>query len=162
MLVPFPAPERDPINFGDLPYEINDLLQKGVVAYRRDFVEAEKYFRAALDAAPGEFPAYYCLYKIHTYHGNLDEARKAALAGMSIAAQQAGWAQDWRQWTPEPGVPEGAARFALYTLKALAFISLRRDEKAAAEEILARLRVLDPTGEVGWPVIADLAAGVAS
>ena len=161
MLVPFPAPDKETINFGDLPPEIDALLQKGVVAYRRDFAEAERLFRAALAQAPEELPTYYCLYKIHTYHGNLDEARAAALAGMGKAARQAGWPDDWRDWSPPEGVPEGAPRFALYTLKALAFIHLRRDEKERAEEILGALRRLDPTGAVGWPVIAELAAGVA-
>lgn len=161
MLIPFPAPEPETINFGDLPPEINDLLQKGVVAYRRNFAEAEKLFREALAAAPEELPTYYCLYKIHTYHGNLDEARGAALTGMKKAARQVGWPADWREWTPPGEIPDGAGRFALYTLKALAFIHLRRDEKDKAEEILAALRVLDPTGAVGWPVIAELAAGVA-
>ena len=161
MLIPFPAPESDPINFGDLPPAINDLLQKGVIAYRRDFSQAESYFREALAAAPEELPTYFCLYKIHTYHGNLDEARAAAQSGMTKAARQAGWPDDWREWTPEREIPEGAGRFALYTLKALAFIHLRRDEKDDAEDILAALRVLDPAGAVGWPVIAELAAGLA-
>lgn len=161
MIVPFPAPERDAINFGDLPPEINDLLQKGVVAYRRDFAQAEKLFREALAAGPEELPTYFCLYKIHTYHGNLDEARAAALIGMEKAARQAGWPNDWRAWTPQGEIPDGAGRFALYTLKALAFIHLRRDEKSQAEDILAALRQLDPTGAVGWPVIAELAAGLA-
>lgn len=161
MLIPFPAPERETINFGDLPPAIDELLQQGVVAYRRNFAEAEKLFREALAAAPEELPTYYCLYKIHTYHGNLDEARAAALTGMKKAARQVGWSEDWREWTPPGEIPDGAGRFALYTLKALAFIHLRRDEKDKAEEILAALRVLDPTGAVGWPVIAELAAGVA-
>ncbi|HUO54251.1 MAG TPA: hypothetical protein VMU18_05905 [Rhodoblastus sp.] len=167
MIVPFPAPavpESDPINFGDLSPEINDLLQKGVIAYRRDFTAAEKFFREALDTNPEELPTYFCLYKIHTYHGNLDEARAAAQTGMLKAARQAGWPDDWREWTPQATpqgeIPDGPARFALYTLKALAFISLRRDEKAAAEEILTALRQLDPSGAVGWPVIAELAAGL--
>jgi hypothetical protein len=159
MLIPFPAPEAETINFGELPPEIDALLQKGVVAYRRDFAAAEGHFRAALERAPEELPTYYCLYKIHTYHGNLDEARAAALSGMLNASRQAGWPDDWRDWTPPAGIPDGAARFALYTLKALAFIHLRRDEKARAEEILDALRKLDPTGDVGWPVIAELAAG---
>jgi hypothetical protein len=46
-------------------------------------------------------------------------------------------------------------------LKALAFISLRRDERPQAEEMLESLKKLDPSGEVGWPVVAELAAGVA-
>lgn len=161
MLIPFPAPEKDSINFGDLPPAINVLLQKGVAAYRRDFDAADALFREALEAAPQELPTYYCLYKIHTYQGNLDDARAIALEGMKVAARQAGWPQDWRDWRPQPGVPEGPARFALYTLKALAFIHLRRDEIPQSNIILDALRVLDPTGEVGWPVVASLAEGVA-
>ena len=161
MIIPFHIPERDAINFGDLPPAINALLQKGVAAYRRDFGAADALFREALAAAPQELPTYYCLYKIHTYQGNLDDARAIALEGMKVAAAQAGWPEDWRQWTPHPGAPAGAARFALYTLKALAFISLRRDEIGQSRKILDALRVLDPTGEVGWSVVAALAEGVA-
>jgi hypothetical protein len=160
MIIPFPMPEPESINFGDLPPEIDDLLQKGVIAYRRDFVQAERLFREALAAGPDELPTYFCLYKIHTYHGNLDEARAAAHAGMKKGAEQAGWPEDWRDWPPQGETSDGPGRFALYTLKALAFIHLRRDEIAQTEEILAALRVLDPTGAVGWPVIAELAAGV--
>ena len=68
------------------------------------------------------------------------------------AARQAGWPGDWREWRPAGDIPDGAGRFALYTLKALAFIHLRRDEKGDAEEMLDALRQLDPTGAVGWPV----------
>lgn len=161
MLIPFPAPEPETINFGELPPEIDALLQKGVIAYRRDFGQAEKLFREALAAGPEELPTYYCLYKIHTYHGNLDEARAAAQTGMRKAARQAGWPDDWREWVPPGDIPDGAGRFALYTLKALAFIHLRREEKSEAEAILDALRKLDPTGAVGWPVIAELAAGLA-
>jgi hypothetical protein len=38
---------------------------------------------------------------------------------------------------------------------------LRRDEKTESLSMLERLAELDPTGAVGWPVVADLAAGVA-
>jgi len=59
------------------------------------------------------------------------------------------------------GPAEGAARFALYTLKALAFIELKRGNEDVALRHLDRLAVLDPTGSVGWTVIAELAQGVA-
>ena len=54
----------------------------------------------------------------------------------------------------------GPGRFALYSLKALAFIHLRQDRQAEAEQILAQLRRLDPAGAVGWPVVAALAEGL--
>lgn len=150
----------DTINFGDLPEEIDALLQQGVVAYRKDRAAADALFRKALEAAPQALPVYFCLYKIHTYQGNLDEALSAARRGLEEAARQAGWRSDWRAWTPGPLAADGAARFALYTLKALAFIHLRREEPDAAAEMLGALKVLDPSGAVGWPVVAELAEGL--
>jgi tetratricopeptide (TPR) repeat protein len=152
--------EREPINFGDLPEEIDALLQQGVAAYRHDASEADRLFRQALAAAPTQLPIYFCLYKIHTYQGHLDQAQTAAESGLREAADQAGWSRDWRQWRAEPVLPDGAGRFALYTLKALAFIHLRQNEPDQAQQMIEALRTLDPTGAVGWPVVAALADGV--
>ena len=149
------------INFGDLPEEIDALLQQGVAAYRHDPAEADRIFRRALHAAPAKLPIYFCLYKIHTYRGNLEEAQAVAERGLREAASQAGWGADWREWQPQSAISEGPGRFALYTLKALAFIHLRRNEKAAARALLECLSNLDPSGAVGWPVVAALADGIA-
>jgi tetratricopeptide (TPR) repeat protein len=150
------------INFGDLPEAVNALLQEGVLAHRSDKARADALFREALASDPGALPTYLCLYKIHTYQGRLAEARAIARAGLIEAARQAGWPDDWRHWPVPIGVPDGAAGFALYTLKALAFIALRDDRLPDAAEKLDVLRRLDPTGAVGWPVIAALAEGVAA
>jgi hypothetical protein len=154
-------PEREVINFGDLPEAIDDLLQQGVAAYRHDRPQADRLFRQALAAAPTQLPTYFCLYKIHTYQGNLGEAQSAAERGLKEAASQAGWDPDWRQWRPEAVLAEGPGRFALYTLKALAFIHLRQDNIPRARQMIEALRRLDPTGAVGWPVVAALAEAVA-
>jgi tetratricopeptide (TPR) repeat protein len=152
--------EPDAINFGDLPETIDALLQQGVAAYRHDRLHAERLFLQALAAAPRELPIYFCLYKIHTYQGNLDDAQAAAESGLREAASQAGWEADWRHWRPQEVLPDGAGRFALYTLKALAFIHLRQGRRQQAKEILERLRRLDPSGAVGWPVVAALEEGM--
>jgi FeS assembly SUF system protein len=152
--------EREAINFGDLPEDIDALLQQGVAAYRHDRALADQLFRQALAAAPTQLPTYFCLYKIHTYQGRLEEAQIAAEHGLKEAAAQAGWDTDWRQWQPEPVVPDGPGRFALYTQKALAFIHLRQDDLRQANQLLDALRRLDPTGAVGWQVVAALADGV--
>ncbi len=149
--------DSEAINFGDLPDAINTLLQQGVAAYRNDPPRADRLFRQALAAAPEQFPIYFCLYKIHTYQGNLDMALEAAEDGLAVAARQAGWSAGWRDWTSQPVIPDGPGRFALYTLKALAFIHLRRSERNQALEILDALKKLDPAGVVGWPVVAALA-----
>jgi len=159
MLLNFPGSEE--VNFGAIKPEVDALLQQGVIAYRSDFARAENFFRQALAAEPEELASYFCLYKIHTYHGDLDTALDMARTGLAKAARQAGWPQDWRAWTPQNPFPEGAGRFALYTLKALAFIHLRREEIDSAQEIINILRRLDPQGEVGWPVIAALCEGIA-
>ncbi len=149
--------EPDAVGFGDIPPEVDALLQRGVVAYRRDRAEADGIFRAALAAAPDQLPVYLCLYKTHTYQGHLAEARRIAELGLAEAARQAGWSPDWREWQPVTPLPDGAGRFALYTLKALAFIHLRSDEPAQAKALLAKLASLDPGGSIGWPVITALA-----
>src|SRR3974390_1853606 len=74
--------QHDSINFGAISEEINDILQEGVAAYRRDKKRADELFRQALAAAPHELPVYYCLYKIHTYQGNLDDALAMAESGL--------------------------------------------------------------------------------
>ena len=49
------------------------------------------------------------------------------------------------------------ALFYLYTLKALAFIKLRRQQAQEAESILALLRELDPEDRCGASVVMQLA-----
>ena len=91
--------EAEGVNFGALPGVVDTLLQQGVVAYRSDRVRADRLFRQALDLAPEALAAYLCLYKIHTYMGNLEvRAGIAALDGMREAARQAGWSADPKLW----------------------------------------------------------------
>jgi tetratricopeptide (TPR) repeat protein len=146
------------IEFGELPAPVDALLKHGVAAYRSDRARADKLFREALALAPQTLAAYYCLYKIHAYMGNLDTAASIAQEGMSEAARQAGWSPDPAYWPPS-AAHAGAARFAVFTLKALSFIELKRGNRDVALAHLARLATLDPSGGVGWPVILALAQG---
>jgi hypothetical protein len=151
--------EAEGVDFGQVPGPVDTLLQQGVVAYRNDRLRADRLFRQALDLAPDALPAYFCLYKIHTYMGNLDVARSAAWEGIREAARQAGWSRDPEHWPDGQSRTDGAARFALYTLKALSFIELKRGDQHAAEGLLRILARVDPAGSVGWPVVASLAEG---
>jgi hypothetical protein len=153
--------ENDLVDFGELSPAVNELLQKGVLAYRNDRARADELFREALELSPHELPAYYCLYKIHTYMGNLEVAWAVANQGLAEATRQAGWPLDPRLWPPKETAPGSPERFALYTLKALSFIQLKRGNKMEAMENLSILKVLDPPGYVGWTVIYELAQGVA-
>ena len=150
------------VDFGSVPPAADALLQQGVRAHRSDKPAADACFRAALAEDPTALPTYLCLYKTLTYGGRLAEARKAAQDGMAEAARQAGWPEDWHDWPILSGAPEGPARFALYTLKALAFISLKEGQPEAAAAMLDRLAELDRQGLVGWQVIRELADGVSA
>ncbi len=139
------------INFGEVLPEVNEILQRGVGLYRRDPGAADKAFREALELAPDQLPTYLCLYKIHTYQGNLDEALAIAKAGLAEAIRQAGLDPDWQVWKAEQISDDvnGPGHFALYTMKALAFIHLRRDESHESRRYLDKLADLGDTERVG-------------
>lgn len=144
---------EDAIDFGDVSDAVNEILQRGVVAYRTDRAAADAAFREALALDPRSLATWFCLYKIHTYSGDLDAALAAAEGGLREAARAANLAPDWRLWDPEEISLAGPGRFALYTLKALAFIRLRRDEAADARAVLDTLARLDPTDAIGGSVV---------
>jgi hypothetical protein len=154
--------QDDLINFGEVPPEVNEILQRGVALYRHDRAGADRAFREALALAPDALPTYLCLYKIHTYQGNLDAAVAIALSAVEEAARQACLHPDWQMWKAEQISDDvnGPGHFALYTLKALAFIHLRRDEPEMSRRYLAKLADLGAMEKVGGTVIAELVAGV--
>ena len=151
--------DGDLINFCDVPPEINAILQQGVAAYWDDRPSAEILFRQALEMGPTQLSTYFCLYKIHTYQGQLQQGMEMALAGLAEAARQANLPQDWWSWQPNERdwTALGPVRFALYTLKALSFIQLRRENLPEARRLLNHLKVLDPADSVGRGVIEALA-----
>jgi tetratricopeptide (TPR) repeat protein len=152
---------EDLISFGDVPDATNALLQRGVLAYRKDPEAAEVLFQEALALDPAQLPVYYCLYKIYAYRGLLDNALAVATVGLNEAARQAGWSDDFRAWERAAVSSGGPEHFALYTLKALAFIHLRRGETDCAQACLDKLAELAPNREVDFTVVAALAEKVA-
>lgn len=120
--------------------------------------QVEAALWTAVATAPDQLPVYYLLYKMHAGRGQMDLALSAATKGLAAAAQAAGLPLDWRLVQPDAtdfSVP-GAARFWLFTLKALAFISLRRDDRATAAALVAQLKLLDPEDHLGASVVAKL------
>jgi hypothetical protein len=156
--------DKDLIDFGPLPEAVNDLLQRGVALYRHDAAAADRAFHDALALDPSALPAYFCLYKIHTYQGSLDKALAVAKAGLSQATRQAGLPDDWTAW--ERGqftdAHDPATRFALYTLKALSFIHLKRGDAGMSGRCLHKLEQLGQLDAVGGAVVADLQRAVGS
>ena len=153
----------DLIDFGDTPAPVNELLQQGVLLNRQSRAAADAKFREALALDPSALATYFCLYKIHAYRGALDEALAIAQAGLAEARRQAGLSADWVRWTPADlaAAPPGPGRFALYTLKAIAFIHLRRGEVEETWRRLDKLAELGAIDGLGGGVVADLARAIA-
>jgi ABC-type arginine transport system permease subunit len=120
--------------------------------------QVESALWTAVATAPQQLPVYYLLYKLHAGRGELDLAWQAAEKGLRAAAKAAQLSSDWQ--TVQPGVINfsipGPGRFWLFTLKAMAFIQLRRGEREMAATLVARLRLLDPEDHLGASVIEAL------
>ena len=148
----------------DMPAAIGERLEAAAFNVHRDPAHAEAELLAAQRAAPDFLPGYYALYKFYFYRHRLQDAREIAIHGLQQAAALGGFDADWRRldaasadWCRDGG----AAHFYLFTLKALAFISLRSGEPHACRELLGKLAELDPGDSVGASVIRELAAGAA-
>ena len=147
--------------FGDVPEHV-DLKLQAAVAARESPETCEALLWEAHQLGPRALPVFYALYKVYFNQKRLAEAERAALIGLDAAAHHLGVSTDWRALTPDSAADwtvEGAARFYLFTMKALAFINLRRDKPDVAAQLLAKLAELDPTDHVGYGVIALLAKG---
>jgi tetratricopeptide (TPR) repeat protein len=143
----------------DISPEVNICLQEAV-ACADDFERARDLLYRARDMQPDQLEVYIALYKFCFYRGHLDEAEQVALDALQQAAKRGGFTPDWQQlnttstdWTQH----EGAARVFLYSLKALAFIRLRKGMQDEARQLLAKLQQLDTQDLVGSSVIMDLA-----
>lgn len=147
--------------FGDVPEHVDQKLQAAVAA-RENPETCEALLWEAHKLGPRVLPVFYALYKFYFNRKRLADAERAALIGMDAAAHEMGVSADWRTLTPASAADwtvAGATRFYLFTMKALAFINLRRDRADIANELLAKLAELDPADHVGYGVIALLAKG---
>lgn len=147
----------------DVAPEINTCLQEAV-ACASDFERARDLLYRARDMArdmqPPQLEVYIALYKFCFYRGHLEEAEQVALDALEQSAQSGGFPKDWQQldatstdWLQQ----EGPARVYLYSLKALAFIRLRKGDHDSALQILVKLQQLDIQDLVGGSVIIELA-----
>lgn len=140
---------------GEPPPHIRTLLDQAQ-ALPRDRVSSLLWTAQA--CAPQALAVYYLLYKCHAGLREFALAEKAARTGLAEAARQAGLPEDWR--LVQPGMSDfggtGPQRFWLFTLKALAFISVRSGRPEEAQALLDQIRRLDPQASVGGEVIASL------
>lgn len=154
------SPIEERIHFAsDIKPEVNACLQQAV-ACANDFERARALLHQAKEMDPDQLEVYTALYKFYFYRGYLDEAELVTLESLARAAQLGGFSGDFTQLTPgctDWQVQGGAARAFLYSLKALSFIRLRKDDHAGAMAVLDKLQELDPEDQVGGSVILELA-----
>lgn len=143
----------------DIRPDVNAYLQSAV-ACADDFERARELLYQARELDPDQLEVYTALYKFLFYRGQLDEAEQVAGEALQRAALNGGFHEDWQQltstscdWSQE----NGPARTYLYSLKALAFISLRKGKHAHGRSLLDKLKQLDPQDLVGSSVISQLA-----
>ncbi len=141
---------------GDVPTAVRDLLHRAAVA-RSD--ERATLLWSAQALWPGCLAVYFVLYKHHAGRREFDLAERAATRGLREAAATIGLPDDWRLVaTPLPpaACDSGPGRFWLFTIKALAFIHLRRGHLDEARALLGRLEACDPQARIGADVLASL------
>lgn len=139
----------------DAPPAVRRLLEQAAQA---SAAGREALLWTAQASAPDCLAVYYLLYKFHAQQRDFELAERAARKGLAAAARQAGLPEDWSAPLPA-GVDftaTGPARFWLFTLKALAFISLRSGRKDEAQRLLERIQAVDPLHSVGGEVIEAL------
>ena len=147
----------------DLPPAVNRLLQEAVDAYSHPH-RAEAILWSAQAMYPQCLPVYFALYKFYFYQRRLQDAERAARLALRAAAWQGGFAPEWYLATPATtdwSDALGPQHFYLFSLKALAFICLRRNRRTDCMAILEKLAEIDPDDSVGASVIRDLAAATA-
>jgi tetratricopeptide (TPR) repeat protein len=156
-----PLRHDDVLFASDLPPVVNTILQEAVALYH-DTLGAEEKLWSAYDLAPERLEVYVALYKFYFYKGRMADAEKVVHMALEKAAQLDGFDVDWRKLNKQNALWQpavGPTRFYLYSLKALAFIRLRRNDPTEARTILDKLMELDPNDQVGGSVILDLALG---
>lgn len=148
------------ISEGTLPPGVADWLAQAVASYHNTG-RAEFLLCTAQALAPECLPVYFALYKFYFYRRMLPQAEEVALQALEIAARQGGFSSDWTRLdahSTDWRRVDAPQHFYLFTLKALAFIRLRRGLGEDSRAILAKLQELDPLDTVGGSVISDMAA----
>lgn len=154
------APSRSLFG-GEAPAEVSALLERAMQSHT-DTQLAETLLWRAHRQAPEALPVYFSLHKFYFYKRDLENPELAARMGLAAAARAGVFADDWPALRPDSADWSDSAspvHFYLFTLKALAFIRLRRGDAAEASNILAKLAGLDPRDSVGASVIRAIAEG---
>jgi hypothetical protein len=155
------SPSSQELFGGPVPASVRALIDAAREAPRAS-TSAILWTAQALE--PSCLAIYYLLYKSHAARGELDDAWRAARLALRASGRQSGLPEEPEQ-APQVVPPSGtdfsqpgAARFWLFTLKALAFIAVRRGQVETARRLLDVIAHVDPSHSVGSEVTAALVA----
>jgi tetratricopeptide (TPR) repeat protein len=147
-----------------MPDEVNRVLQQAVALSRNHFLEAERLFKRALELDRSCLQGYFALYKFYFHYKQFNDAEREIKAALAEAARQGGFPDNLRQLIEPPHKDQlyagESGLFYLFSLKALAFVKLRRRQDGEAQTILALLQELDPEDRSGASVIRSLANAI--
>ncbi len=152
-----------PASGAHLSPAIERLLHEAAAAHGQS-ARAEAILWTAQAIDPDCLPVYFALYKFYFHKKQLERAGQVVLRALQAAARAGGFDADWRLARADSAdwhAHAGPAHFYLFSLKALAFICLRRGHVDDSRAILVKLAELDPGDSVGAAVIADLLRGSA-
>ncbi|NSL54860.1 tetratricopeptide repeat protein [Uliginosibacterium aquaticum] len=144
-----------------LPAQAEFLIaQAGMI--RHQVAEAQALLEGAHQLAPQHPATLIALYRFHFYGNRLAEARAIALRALDMASAALGVAREWSTVQPDPRFTalEALPRFYLFSLKGLAYLSLRLGEIEAGRAMVAKLAELDPRNKVGHEVLAGVIARI--
>jgi len=149
MSTPDPAPTDagfdDAVLGRGLPPQAEALIRQAGLL-RHEPAQAEPLLQQARALAPTHPATLIALYRFHFYGHRLLEAREVAKMSLDIGRAALG---EPLQITDEQARFDATARFYLFALKGLAYLSLRLGDTDTGMVALSELRQLDPQDRVG-------------
>lgn len=120
--------------------------------------EALPLLERARAAAPRHPAPLIALYRFYFYGHQLTEARAVGEDALAIARTALGPSFGDEPPGDDAARHDAAVRFYLFTLKGLAYLSLRLDDLEEARLMLTELRRLDPKDHVGGALLSHVLA----
>ena len=149
-----------PMGKGEVvPLALQQLL-KTSLNVNKDWQRAEQLLLDTRQLLPNRLEIPVALYKMYAYSNRFDESLALIDEVLSRAAEQGGFASDWRVLDSDSSTwneARGAVRFYLYSMKAMGFVLLRKGEVDKAYDVLRKLSELDPGDQVGGSVVYEIA-----
>lgn len=142
-----------------MPQQASELIAQASLAYGSGKEEA--LLLKANFIAPNNLSTLVALYRCYYYQHRLEDAQRVAQRALSIAASRVGFPDDWRQLNESELAHAvyqsmGLVRFYMTTLKADAYLYLRRGEIAEGRARLEKVAELDSSDHFGARALLDM------